>query len=41
MPPPAPTLLVTGCPECKMMLTAAARETIDLAELMAERLVAQ
>jgi Fe-S oxidoreductase len=29
-------LLVTGCPECKMMLTAAAPETKDLAEVVAE-----
>ena len=29
-------LLVTGCPECKMMLSAATEETKDLAELVAE-----
>ncbi len=33
------TLLVTGCPECKMMLDAAVKETKDLAELVAEALV--
>ena len=33
------TLLVTGCPECKMMLDAAVDETKDLAEVVAEALV--
>jgi Fe-S oxidoreductase len=28
-------LLVTACPECKMMLDAAVDETVDLAELVA------
>ncbi len=28
-------VLVTGCPECKMMLAGAAQETVDLAELVA------
>lgn len=28
-------VLVTACPECKMMLTAAVEETVDLAELVA------
>ena len=28
-------ILVTGCPECKMMLNAAVEETLDLAELVA------
>lgn len=32
-------LLVTGCPECKMMLSAATDVTKDLAELVAEALV--
>ena len=32
-------LLVTGCPECKMMLDAAVEETKDLAEVVAEALV--
>jgi Fe-S oxidoreductase len=32
-------LLVTGCPECKMMLTAAVEDTKDLAEVVAEALV--
>lgn len=32
-------LLVTGCPECKMMLSAATEETKDLAEVVAEALV--
>ena len=31
-------VLVTGCPECKMMLGTAAAETKDLAELVAESL---
>lgn len=31
-------LLVTSCPECKMMLTAAVDRTLDVAELVAERL---
>ncbi len=31
-------VLVTACPECKMMLNAAAAETKDLAELLAESL---
>ncbi len=31
-------LLVTGCPECKMMLDAAVDETKDLAEVVAEAL---
>lgn len=31
-------LLVTGCPECKMMLDAAVEETKDLAEVVAEAL---
>ncbi len=31
-------LLVTGCPECKMMLDAAVAETKDLAEVVAEAL---
>ncbi len=30
--------LVTGCPECKMMLDAAVEETVDLAELVAASL---
>jgi Fe-S oxidoreductase len=29
-------LLVTACPECKMMLDAAVQETVDLAELVAQ-----
>jgi Fe-S oxidoreductase len=29
-------VLVTGCPECKMMLDASVKETYDLAELVAE-----
>ncbi len=29
-------LLVTGCPECKMMLTAAVEDTKDLAEVVAD-----
>ncbi|MEM1205178.1 MAG: (Fe-S)-binding protein [Acidobacteriota bacterium] len=32
-------LLVTGCPECKMMLAAATEQTKDLAELVAEAMV--
>jgi Fe-S oxidoreductase len=32
-------LLVTGCPECKMMLAAATETTKDLAELVADALV--
>lgn len=32
-------LLVTGCPECKMMLTAATDMTKDVAEVVAEALV--
>lgn len=32
-------MLVTGCPECKMMLTAATEVTKDLAELVADALV--
>ncbi len=32
-------LLVTGCPECKMMLDAAVEDTKDLAEVVAEALV--
>lgn len=32
-------LLVVGCPECKMMLDAATKETKDLAELVAESLI--
>ncbi|MEM7356286.1 MAG: (Fe-S)-binding protein [Acidobacteriota bacterium] len=32
-------LLVTGCPECKMMLDAAVDETKDLAEVVADALV--
>ena len=31
-------ILVTACPECKMMLTAATEETLDLAELVAQGL---
>lgn len=31
-------LLITACPECKMMLNAAVEETKDLAELVAENL---
>ena len=27
-------VLVTGCPECKVMLNAAVEETLDLAELV-------
>jgi Fe-S oxidoreductase len=30
-------LLVTGCPECKMMLNSAVEETLDIAELLADR----
>jgi Fe-S oxidoreductase len=30
------SLLITACPECKMMLNAAVEETKDLAELVAE-----
>jgi len=29
------SMLVTGCPECKMMLNAAVEETVDLVELVA------
>jgi Fe-S oxidoreductase len=32
-------LLVTGCPECKMMLAAAVDETMDVAELVASAMV--
>ncbi len=32
-------LLVTGCPECKMMLDAAVEDTKDLAEVVADALV--
>ncbi len=32
-------LLVTGCPECKMMLDAAVKETKDLAQVVAEAMV--
>ncbi len=32
-------LLVTGCPECKMMLTAAVEDTKDLAEVVADAMV--
>lgn len=32
-------LLVTGCPECKMMLTAAVEDTRDLAEVVADAIV--
>ena len=32
-------LLITGCPECKMMLDAAVDETKDLAEIVADALV--
>lgn len=32
-------LLVTGCPECKMMLTAAVEDTKDLAEVVADALM--
>ena len=31
-------VLVTACPECKMMLDATVRETMDLAELVADRM---
>jgi Fe-S oxidoreductase len=31
-------LLVTACPECKMMLDSAVAETRDLAEVVAARL---
>jgi Fe-S oxidoreductase len=31
-------VLITGCPECKMMLNAAVPETMDLAELLARSL---
>ena len=31
-------LLVTGCPECRMMLDAAVDQTKDLAEIVAEAL---
>jgi Fe-S oxidoreductase len=31
-------MLVTACPECKMMLNAAVEETKDLAELVADSL---
>ncbi len=31
-------LLVTACPECKMMLNAAVEETKDLAQVVAEAL---
>jgi Fe-S oxidoreductase len=31
-------LLITSCPECKMMLNAAVEETKDIAELVAERM---
>jgi len=31
-------LLITSCPECKMMLNAAVEQTMDIAELVAERM---
>ena len=31
-------MLITGCPECKMMLGTAVKETKDLAELVADSL---
>jgi Fe-S oxidoreductase len=34
-------LLITSCPECKMMLNAAVEETKDIAELVAERMRGQ
>jgi Fe-S oxidoreductase len=34
-------VLITGCPECKMMLTAATEETLDLVEMVARSLPAE